>query len=595
MRRLRGALAGALGVLLGLQVMRTFLTGLVWMIGESLHPNAMGMIAICVAALGLLAGAVRGDLGRERAERLTAPVMAGLYLAALFIPDTPLRVGLSAAGTMVWIWWFSAFLDGRRPLAAALVGGLSLDLAIRAGLHGLDLSFGGSIAGAFLLSALFILLAYAPEPESGAPGWGVLALAPWLFIQMEVLTNIARLRMVTGLGLAGAVLLAEIGLAAALLVMTRPLPWTLRVLLGLLATLSLVRPSGLAWVLLAQAGLGAALAGALHRGPQRLFFPVSIMLLFSLFFIFYINVTWPIMPAAGALALSMVSLGVRSAERLTAPQRFVLIPLVMALIGLIAMLGRPQAEPAASRPREPGSIRLMSYNIHQALDYRGLPSSERIARAIETEGPDIVALQEVNRGWTIAGASDFVSWLERRLPQYQLVYGPMVGDLWGTVILSRMEVLSSGYQLFRPGVRFTTGYSWAEIELPGCKALVISVHLASGRQLGGERNEQMKQLLKFWDGRPCTIIMGDTNAEPHSKTMELMLSAGFIDWLGHASRPREATWPAQNPFESIDYIATTGEFIGTQARVLQTLASDHRPVVVDVRVRRSAEDRTAPQ
>lgn len=584
MRRLRGALAGALGVLLGLQLMRTFLTGLVWMIGESLHPNAMGMIAMCVAALGLLAGVVRGELGRERAERLTAPVLAGLYLAALFVPDTPLRVGLSAAGTMVWIWWFSAFLDGRRPLAAALVGGLSLDLAIRAGLHGLDLPFAGSLAGAFLVGAFFVMLASVPEPESSSPGWGVVALAPWLFIQMEVLTNIARLRMVTGLSLAGVVLLAEIGLAVALLVMTRPMPWVLRVILGLAAALVLLRPAGLPWVLLAQAGLGAALAGALHRGSQRLFFPVSIMMLFSLFFIFYINVTWSIMPAAGALLLALVSLAVRSAERLSAPQRFVLIPLVMALAGLIAMAGRPVAGSVAGRPREPGAVRLMSYNIHQAMDYRGLPSPERIASAIASESPDIVALQEVNRGWTIAGASDFVSWLERRLPEYQIVYGPMVGDLWGTVILSQLPVIRSGFERFRPGVRFTTGFSWAEIDLPGCRTLVISTHLASGRQLGGERYGQMQQLLDFWDGRPCTVIMGDTNAEPNSRTIQLMLSAGFTDWLGRMTRPRAATWPSHDPFESIDYIATTGEFEGLQARALQTQASDHRPVIVDVRV-----------
>ncbi len=590
MKSLRSALAGALGVLLGLQALRTFLTGVVWMIGESLSPNVMGLFCLGVVSLGLLAGAIKAQLGRQRAERVTALALSVLYVGALSVPDIALRVGLSGSATMVWVWWFSAFLAGRRPLPAALVGGLSLDLAVHASLFGLDLPFAGHLLSVVLIGAFFVAVASEPAPDGTTPGWGILALAPWLFVEIELLTSIGRLRMITGFGLTGALVVAAAGLVVSLLVMRLPMPGLVRSILGLVGAVVLVQPSGFLWVLAAQAGLGAAMAGSVRPGTSRLWSPAAVILLVIIFFIFYIQSTWPFLPAVCSLLLGLIALLVRSDANLPAPLRILVIPAGLALVAMFAGLLFPSVTPVIATERV-GVVRFMTYNIHQAMDYQSLPSPERIARVIEAQSPDVVSLQEVNRGWTIAGGSDFVTWIEQRLPEYHLIFGPMVGDLWGTLILSRLPVKASGVATYEEGQRFTTGYSWAILEMPGCETLVINTHLASGVDLGEERAHQMEQLLQFWGGRPCTVIMGDTNAEPDSKAVSMMLQAGFTDWLGQWTFPRDRTWPANLPVESIDYIATTSEFQATFAHTVPTVASDHRPVIVDLKY---ADNKEAP-
>ncbi len=584
MKLLRGTAAGALGVLLGLQALRTFLTSLVWMIGEQLSPNTMGTIALGVVALGLLSGLIKRKLGQGRTERLTATVLTLLYLGALAVPNIAQRTGLSAAATMVWIWWFAAFAGKRRSLASALVGGLSLDVAVHALLRGLDLPVGGPLSATALVGLAFIATACDPGPAGPSTGWGTLALGPWLFVQMEVLSNLARLRILTGLAPGPALALAEMGLAVALAVMALPMPGLVRAALGLLGALLLLHPSGVLWVLGAQAGAAAALAGALGPGRVRLWPPLSVLLLVGLFFLFYSQSTWPLLPAVAMALLGLISLLVRSGTLLPSPRRLLAVPCLLAAVALLAGLGAP-ARPASPSAVGTGTIRLMTYNIHQGLNLHSLPAPEAIAREIEAAAPDLVALQEVNRGWTISGNSDLVTWLEQRLPDYHLVYGPMVGDLWGTAILSRFPIKASGSERYEPGLFFTIGFTWAVVALPGCNTLVLNTHLSTGPDLGGERAAQMSQLLTYWNGRPCTIIMGDANAEPSSEAIRRLTRAGFTDWLGRTAGPRAGTWPSDKAVESIDYVATTAEFQAVAARTNPSAASDHRPIIVELVLR----------
>ena len=44
-------------------------------------------------------------------------------------------------------------------------------------------------------------------------------------------------------------------------------------------------------------------------------------------------------------------------------------------------------------------VRVMTYNLHQGFDVNGRHGLEEMAKIIEAEDPDIVALQEVSRGW----------------------------------------------------------------------------------------------------------------------------------------------------------------------------------------------------
>lgn len=583
MKGLAGALAGALGTLLGLQALRAFVTSLIWYIGEALSPNIMGAFSVGVLSMGLLSGVVLGRLGRGRAERWSAVGLALLYPLAVVIPFPLWRIGLAGGATVVWIWWFSAFAGSRRSLSVAVVGGLSLDVMLHAVLNGLDLHAAGLPGVVLGLSALYLTAALQPTSDGNEPGWGMLTLAPWLFLQLELLTNLGRIRQSTGLGPLGAALLAEAGLAVALLAMALPLPTGLRRALAILGSVYLLLPVGVPSVLAAQVGMGAAVAGSVKDGSSQVAFPFTVLLLGALLFSFYAQNTLPVLiPAAGILVL-VNSLFTPEGPALTAPRRAIAMPLILALV--TASLLWPGAEPVSRPLPARGSIAVMSYNIHQGLDHLARPSSDRIAQVIEAAAPDIAGLQEVNRGWTIAGASDLVTFLEHRLPQYHMAYAPMAGDLWGTAILSRYPIVAQGFHQFTGGgAKPIQGFSWAVLAIPGCDTLVINAHLLSGRNLDGERAAEMADVLRFWARRPCTILLGDLNAEPHSEAVKKMVTAGFTDWLGVAHTPRLATWPSQAPVESIDYVATTAEFQAVRAHTLATLASDHRPVLVEMRL-----------
>lgn len=42
---------------------------------------------------------------------------------------------------------------------------------------------------------------------------------------------------------------------------------------------------------------------------------------------------------------------------------------------------------------------MMTYDLHNGFNTRGALDLEALARTIETQKPDVVALQEVARGW----------------------------------------------------------------------------------------------------------------------------------------------------------------------------------------------------
>ena len=84
----------------------------------------------------------------------------------------------------------------------------------------------------------------------------------------------------------------------------------------------------------------------------------------------------------------------------------------------------------------------MSYNLHQGFDTSGRLDMEALAQVIESESPDIIAFQEISRGWAIDGSFDMLPWLSQRLDM-TYVWGPTADSVWGNAILSRFPILES--------------------------------------------------------------------------------------------------------------------------------------------------------
>jgi endonuclease/exonuclease/phosphatase family metal-dependent hydrolase len=82
------------------------------------------------------------------------------------------------------------------------------------------------------------------------------------------------------------------------------------------------------------------------------------------------------------------------------------------------------------------------------------------------------------------------------------------------------------------------------------------------------------------------LLLGDFNAEPDASEL-VPLWARLSDALSVAGKRTTPTWPADAPVKRIDHITFTPSPRVTGAFVPDTLASDHRPVVADLRGIRS--------
>jgi endonuclease/exonuclease/phosphatase family metal-dependent hydrolase len=220
------------------------------------------------------------------------------------------------------------------------------------------------------------------------------------------------------------------------------------------------------------------------------------------------------------------------------------------------------------------------------FDAEGIPDPPGIARAIEAADADVVGLEEVGRGWTVNGGADLFAWLRWRFPQYRALYGPMNGALWGNAILSRLPIGDQGSLRFPiRESKFQRGLTWVTLPTPRGDLLVIATHFANEEAAEGDRLGQAGDLLAFWRSRPCTVIMGDFNAEPDSAPITRVLASGLRDALAPHGLAAAGTYPSPSPAIRRDYVFITADIESVAGRIPKTIASDHLPVAATLRVR----------
>jgi endonuclease/exonuclease/phosphatase (EEP) superfamily protein YafD len=96
-----------------------------------------------------------------------------------------------------------------------------------------------------------------------------------------------------------------------------------------------------------------------------------------------------------------------------------------------------------------------------------------------------------------------------------------------------------------------------------------------------ERARQLKDALTTIGDATPAVLGGDFNAIPGSPTYSSIQAAGFTDPFTVGGFDAAPTSPAIDPVERIDFVWTRGLAI-RDALVLDSLASDHRLVVVEL-------------
>jgi endonuclease/exonuclease/phosphatase family metal-dependent hydrolase len=246
------------------------------------------------------------------------------------------------------------------------------------------------------------------------------------------------------------------------------------------------------------------------------------------------------------------------------------------LLAACATGGHPAAEP----------IRVIVYNTHAGTDAKRVSNLDRVAQIINDANADIVLLQEVDSATRRSGGIDQVARL-RALTGYHGVFGRAIdydGGKYGIAILSRWPI-SSDTLIHLPVAEHDSSYEArgalvAKISSPQGTLRVINTHLEAYRN--SYRLEQARALAAIASAQRdsgTTIIGGDFNSEPGSGVIAIFEQSGWKDAFAQCGTGSGLSFPANVPVKRIDYLLFSGTTKCASAKVLETEASDHRPVL----------------
>lgn len=258
-----------------------------------------------------------------------------------------------------------------------------------------------------------------------------------------------------------------------------------------------------------------------------------------------------------------------------------------AVLLLGACAGAPSPAPA------PATLRVVCWNIRhgRGLDDRVDPG--RIARELAALAPDVVCLQEVDVGVARSGQVDLPAVLAEALGMHA-VFGKNIdhqGGDYGNAVLSRWPVRwqrNHHYRMLRPGEQ--RGLVVVGLDAAGRELVVMNTHL-DHRPDDAERRANVAEILAAVarHAAAAVVVTGDFNDRPGSVVHGLLAgeTAPLLDVFGGTGVGPGETFPAADPDRRIDWVLVPrdGVLVPVRGRVAPTAASDHRPLVVDLRWR----------
>ncbi|MEV5935732.1 endonuclease/exonuclease/phosphatase family protein [Streptomyces sp. NPDC052079] len=261
--------------------------------------------------------------------------------------------------------------------------------------------------------------------------------------------------------------------------------------------------------------------------------------------------------------------------------------------------------PAAADDDAPDSrapavpLRVATYNIHAGAGQDQVFDLDRTAAALRDLHADVIGLQEVDVHWGARSAFvDEARALAEKLrmrvffaPIYDLEPAGEDGERrqFGVAVLSRHPVLhADNHEITRlstqtpdPVPAPAPGFAEVVVNVRGARVHVYSTHL-DYRADPSIRAAQVADMLDVLAAdRGPRILVGDFNAEATAPEL-----APLWRTLRDAAPGGGGTFPAADPVKRIDLVTVSPDVGVAGARTVATEASDHRPVVADLRVHR---------
>ncbi|MBT0992754.1 endonuclease/exonuclease/phosphatase family protein [Cellulomonas sp. DKR-3] len=522
--------------------------------------------------------------------------------------------------------------DGPRQAAFALLLGCGLSVALQLLLGTWDAVWrtspvGWTVAAVVALAPLAAFRVARPATGAGAPATGrprrLWAVGPFLALAVTIGANPAFVASQSGVGLAWAGLALVGATSVGCWLLLRPDRWAggVRVGAGALVVLAVAvamgvttgtdGPAALVAVVVLDVALAVVLVGTLSMrrpappGTWRTAGAAALvglgvvgpLLLYMLDYDVPLPVDNALVPVLAALAVALSGLHHRdpAAEtpatgddrqpaRVRAVRLLLVPPVALALVALVTAPTSTDgaAVPAAARGAE---LTVLDWNLHYGVSPAVGVDLEEVATTIEAADPDVVLLQEVERGWVFGGGVDMASWLADRLGM-TVRFAPAADHQFGNAVLARsaLDDVVVHPLPYGAGPQQRSALSATVTTSAGVPVRVTSVHLQHREENTPTRLEQLGTLLADAPVTGPSVLGGDLNAEPGWPELALLEGAGWVSAVDTAGDPAALTSPADEPRYRIDWVLGQQVTFTEASVVTGVQASDHLPVVARLSV-----------
>jgi endonuclease/exonuclease/phosphatase family metal-dependent hydrolase len=260
------------------------------------------------------------------------------------------------------------------------------------------------------------------------------------------------------------------------------------------------------------------------------------------------------------------------------------LAMAAALVAVAGLLARPPEMPPPPNT-DPDILRVATYNIRFGFNLDGRFAARDQARLLRDLAPDVVLLNEVDRGWLATGGHDALQIFADELGLPFLMFAGSADEMWGNALLSRHPFPERASEDLPPGSDpMTRGQLVAVLDLGDeLRVGVVGTHLSHVDDQGDTRLPQARAVAAtvavLRERQVPTVLMGDFNAAAGSaelttfdRLVEDMLPEGTL------------TYPSNEPTEHLDHVLASSEMRRAEVLVPEVTLSDHRPVVVDLRL-----------
>ncbi len=582
-------------------------------VGVTIAAGAAVATFVGGSVLAYAAQVIGARVGLGRTVLLLAAAIVVLRVLVPFLAgDTLVLYGLITLAltlALLVVSFRSVAAAGGPPAAIASAAVGAMIAVLEQGLlHTWDAVWRSDLLAIAATAALCLSLLYTAwrgrKDQSDKHVRGLWAFGLWMSITAFSFANLAFVSSQTGYHLSVAIVLAAVGLGAGSVLASRgpniPQPavvaigaatvlavWTLMYFQGpVLVVMGPVAIAGTTYLASrAMTSAAPAPASGWRVASAAAVFGLLTVLPFMLVQLDYdIPLGVPhlmVMVAAAAALMVGSAISARGLERrkgLVAAavgfrRRAGVLGIASVLVAALALMTFNGGGGSSGEP--PTELRVMSWNLHYGVTpgLSGGPDAAlgAIADEIRSHNPDVVIIQEMTRGWILAGGTDMLQVLADELDM-GYVYVGAHDHQFGNAILSRYELKDvEAHKLpYGAGPQGRSAIV-ATIDTANGPIQFTSIHLQH-KDDDATRVAEAEEYLKVVTPAPAALVAGDFNDTPDSDVVALMLkhySSAQDDSIGNAN-----TYVGSDFQDRIDYVFYTGLKV-TEFAIGDSGLSDH--------------------